>query len=83
MDDSNVPHQEYCDKKYFRVVEAKVVSGGSTVTSQRTYVYRSGITFIERILKEYQGAKDDQGYENGKHRKQKIMAYRSMLWIET
>ena len=60
LDDSNVPHQEYCDKKYFRVVEAKVVSEGSTVTSQRTYVYRSGITFIERILKEYQGAKDDK-----------------------
>ena len=60
LDDSNVPHQEYCDKKYFRVVEAKVTSGGSTVTSQRTYVYRSGITFIERIIKEYQGAKDDK-----------------------
>jgi len=60
LDDSNVPYQEYCDKKYFRVVEAKVISSGSIVTSQRTYVYRSGITFIERILKEYQGAKDDK-----------------------
>lgn len=61
LDDSNVPYQEYCDKKYFRVVEAKVISSGSIVTSQRTYVYRSGITFIERIIKDYKGAKNDKG----------------------
>lgn len=62
LDESNIPFQDYCDRKLFRVVEAKVVSGGSLYRSTRTYVYKSGITFIERILKEYDG---------NKHRKEK------------
>lgn len=60
LDDTNIPLQEYCDKKYFRVVEAKVVCAGSVISSQRTYVYKSGITYIERILKEYEGVKHDR-----------------------
>ena len=55
LDQSNIPFQEYCDKKYFRVVEAQAVCGGSIITSKRTYVYQSGITFIEKLVKEYQG----------------------------
>ena len=54
LNDDNVPLQEYCDKRYFRVVEAKAVIGATIVSSQRAYVYQSGITFIERILKEYE-----------------------------
>lgn len=54
LDENNQPYQEFCDRKYFRVIEAKVVAGGSIVTSNRTYVYKSGIAFIERILKNYE-----------------------------
>lgn len=58
LDESNLPLQEYCDKKYFRVVEATAVCAGSVITSKRTYVYRSGITFIEKLVKDYEGAKN-------------------------
>jgi len=51
LDENNQPYQEYCDKRYFRLVEAKVVYGGNTIISCRTYVFKSGITFIENILK--------------------------------
>lgn len=57
LNDNNLPLQEYCDKKYFRVVEAKVIAGGSIRKSIRTYVYQSGIALIERLLKEYEGNK--------------------------
>jgi phage antirepressor YoqD-like protein len=57
LDEQNIPFQDFCDKKYFRVVEAKVVSGGTVIKSTKTYVYKGGITFIERILKEYDGNK--------------------------
>jgi prophage antirepressor-like protein len=57
LDDQNIPFQDFCDKKHFRVVEAKVVSGGTVIKSTKTYVYKSGISFIERILKEYDGNK--------------------------
>jgi anti-repressor protein len=57
LDESNIPFQDFCDRKMFRVVEAKVVTGGSTYRSVKTFVYRSGINFIERILKEYDGHK--------------------------
>lgn len=57
LDEENVPFQDFCDRKLFRVVEARVVSGGSLYSQRKTYVYRSGITFIERILKEYDGNK--------------------------
>ena len=60
LNDQNQPYQEYCDRKYFRVVEAKSVAGGSILTSNRTYVYKSGITFIERILSEYEVTKNAQ-----------------------
>jgi len=57
LDDDNVPFQEYCDRKYFRIVEAKSIVGNHTVISQRTYVYQTGITFIEKILKNHEGGK--------------------------
>jgi anti-repressor protein len=57
LDESNIPYQEYCDKKYFRVVEAQAVCRGNVIVSKRTYVYQNGITFIERLIKEYQGEK--------------------------
>jgi phage antirepressor YoqD-like protein len=57
LDEQNIPFQDFCDKKYFRVVEAKVVSSGTVIKSTKTYVYKGGITFIERILKEYDGNK--------------------------
>lgn len=59
LDDNNVPYQEFCDRKYFRVVESKVVSGGEIIRQQRTYVYKSGISFIEKILTEYEVKKHD------------------------
>jgi len=58
LNDENLPLQEFCDKRHFRVVEAKVVAGGTVTTSVRTYVYQSGVAFIENILKEYGGTKD-------------------------
>jgi len=60
LDDRNQPFQEYCDRKYFRVVETKSVAGGTILISTRTYVYKSGITFIERILSEYEVTKNAQ-----------------------
>ncbi len=60
LDDNNQPYQEYCDRKYFRVVESKVVASGSVITSNRTYVYKSGIAFIEKILTEHEVKNYDQ-----------------------
>jgi len=60
LDDHNQPYQEFCDRKYFRLVEAKSVAGGSILTSNRTYVYKSGITFIERILTDYEVTRNAQ-----------------------
>jgi len=60
LDDNNQPHQEYCDRKYFRVVQAKSVAGGGILVSNRTYVYKSGISFIEKILSEYEVTKNAQ-----------------------
>jgi len=57
LNDNNLPLQEFCDRKHFRVVEAKVVAGGSIKKSIRTYVYQSGISLVERLLKEYEGVK--------------------------
>jgi prophage antirepressor-like protein len=57
LNDNNKPLQEFCDMKYFRVVAAKVIVGGSVVTSDRVYVYQSGVSFVERMLKEYDGVK--------------------------
>ncbi len=37
----------------FRVVETKVVVKGKTIIQRRTFVYKPGRTFIERILKNY------------------------------
>lgn len=54
IDDNNVPYQEYCDKKHFRIVEARTVMNGALTTTQRTYVYKSGIAFIERLLRKYE-----------------------------
>lgn len=60
LDDNNQPYQEYCDRKYFRVVEAKVVVKGEVIRQQRTYVYKSGVSFIEKILTEYEVRNHDQ-----------------------
>lgn len=57
LDDSNIPYQEYCDKRYFRVVVSEAIACGSTIISKRTYVYPSGVTFIEKLLKGYEGDK--------------------------
>jgi phage antirepressor YoqD-like protein len=54
IDDNNIPYQEYCDKKYFRVVSTTTKSNGQILTLERAYVYKSGIAFIERLLKEYE-----------------------------
>lgn len=53
LDETNQPYQEFCDKRYFRVVDATVIVAGNVVSSQRTYVYKKGIALIEKILKEY------------------------------
>jgi len=52
--DSNQPYQEFCDNKCFRVVEAKAICGNSIITSNRTFVYKKGLTLIEKILSEYE-----------------------------
>jgi anti-repressor protein len=57
IDDDNVPLQEYCDRRHFRIVESKSTLGNHTVTSQRTYVYQSGIHFIEKIIKSHDGGR--------------------------
>lgn len=57
LDERNIPFQDFCDKKFFRVVESQTTACGKTYISLRTFVYRSGIAFIERILKEYDGRK--------------------------
>jgi len=60
LDENNQPYQEYCDRKYFRVIESTVVAGGSVITSYRTYVYKNGLSFIEKILTEYEVKNNDQ-----------------------
>lgn len=67
LDENNQPYQEYCDKKYFRVVESKVAASGSVVTSYRTYVYKSGLSFIEKILTEYEVIHNDRERERVLH----------------
>jgi prophage antirepressor-like protein len=52
IDDNNRPYQEYCDKKYFRVVVSTYAEKGTKVSNHRTYVYKSGLAFIEKLLKE-------------------------------
>ena len=54
LDENNQPYQEFCDRRYFRVIDSTVVVAGNIVNSQRTFVYKSGLAFIERILKEYE-----------------------------
>lgn len=53
LNSDNIATQEYLDKMMFRVVETKVVMKGQTIIQKRTFVFKSGITFIERILKDY------------------------------
>lgn len=54
INDANHPYQEFCDRKLFRKVETRSSWGGQTLVCTRTYVYKSGISFIERILKEHE-----------------------------
>jgi hypothetical protein len=49
VDSNNVPYQQYCDKKYYRIVEAKVVPNCALTTTQRTYLYKSGIAILKLI----------------------------------
>lgn len=53
LDSNNIAIQEYCDRGMFRVVESKVISKHNNLIILTTFVYKSGITLIERILKEY------------------------------
>ena len=54
FNDCNQPYQEFCDNKCFRVVESKAVCGNCVLTSDRTFVYKKGISLIEKILSEYE-----------------------------
>jgi anti-repressor protein len=57
LDEANMPFQEYCDRRYFRIVEAKSTVGNHTLTCHRTFVYQSGVSFIEKILKNHEGGR--------------------------
>ena len=57
LDEENIPFQEYCDRRYFRIVEAKSTLGNHTLTCHRTFVYQSGVSFIEKILKSHDGGR--------------------------
>ena len=61
LGDDNIAKQEYCDKHFFRVVEAKAIEKGKVIISKHTFVYKSGISFIERILNEFKGESDENG----------------------
>lgn len=54
INEANHPYQEFCDRKLFRKIESHTTCGGQTIVCTRTYVYKSGIAFIERILKEHE-----------------------------
>jgi len=64
LDDNNLPYQNYCDQKYFRAVHASSIVGASVVTTDRVYVYKSGIAFIEKKIKEYKGEKSERKTKN-------------------
>ncbi len=55
---NNEPNQQYIDLKYFRIVEATAYDKTSTIIVRRTYVYQSGLNFIEKLLKKYMGVKN-------------------------
>jgi len=57
LDEANIPFQEFCDRRYFRIVEAKSTVGNHTLTCHRTFVYQSGISFIGKILKNHDGGR--------------------------
>ncbi len=57
LDMDNMPRQEFIDKRFFRVVESKVNQASHTVMIKRVYVYQSGLTFIEKIVKKFEGDK--------------------------
>lgn len=54
-DKENMPRTEYIDKRYFRVVEAKASHETKMITVKRVYVYQSGINFIEKLMRQYEG----------------------------
>ena len=54
IDENNRPYQEYCDKKYFRVVTTSYVEKGSMHQHHRTFVFKKGVALIERLLKDYE-----------------------------
>ncbi|WIF89026.1 phage antirepressor KilAC domain-containing protein [Acholeplasma laidlawii] len=55
LDKENMPRTEYIDKRYFRVVEAKASHETKMITVKRVYVYQSGINFIEKLMRQYEG----------------------------
>lgn len=55
LDKDNMPRQEFIDKRYFRVVEAKAHHETKSIMIKRTYVYQSGINFIEKLMRQYEG----------------------------
>lgn len=55
LDKENMPRTEYIDKRYFRVVEAKASHEAKTITVKRVYVYQTGINFIEKLMRQYEG----------------------------
>lgn len=57
LDEKYRPYREYCDRKYFRIVEAKSIVGNNCLSLHRTFVYASGIMFIEKILRNYDGGR--------------------------
>lgn len=57
LTETNKPYQEYVDKKYFKTITIDdTCADGSNITIIRTFVYRSGINFIKKILMKYAGA---------------------------
>lgn len=60
IDEANQPYQHYCDKLYFRAVQATAIAKGTVITSYRTYVYKAGITFIEKIINQHEVTKNAQ-----------------------
>lgn len=55
LDRDNMPRQEFIDKRYFRVIEAKAHHESKVIIIKRVYVYQSGINFIEKLMRQYEG----------------------------
>ena len=47
----NLPHQQYIDKGYFKVIDVPVKSSSGLGISQQTLVTPKGVEFIARLVK--------------------------------